>query len=250
MVVANMPKRQKNDIFRFKQFSVEHALCGMKVSTEACILGAWAPPPATAPRHILDIGTGSGLLALMLAQRFPEALVHAVELEENACRQARLNFSRSPFASRICLFEQQDVLQWNAPCLYDLIVVNPPFFASSMRPQEQRKQLATHGVESLPPQKLAARSQQLLAPQGQLVVLYPPHEMQQFEQYAKKVGLHAIQQMQIYHSEKHPLFRLITVFSKQAQQIKRIETLYIRQANQIDYHPSYTQLLRPFYVIF
>lgn len=245
-----MPARQKNTFFRFKQFTVEHGLCGMKVSTEACILGAWAPTPPSSPRYILDIGTGSGLLALMLAQRFPDAHIHAVEIEENACRQAALNFKHSPFAARIRLFEKQDVLRWSAPCLYDLIVVNPPFFASRMRPQDRRKQLATHGVDSLPPQKLAGCGSRLLAPWGHLVVLYPPHEMQQFEHYAQAAGLHPLQKLRIYHSELHPLFRLITVFGKQAVTVPKEEKLYIRQPNQIDYHPSYEELLRPFYIIF
>ncbi len=245
-----MPARTKNHFFRFKQFTVEHALCGMKVSTEACILGAWAPAPATPPTRILDIGTGSGLLALMLAQRFAQAEVHAVEIEANACRQASLNFARSPFAERLRLFEQQDVLRWEAPCLYDLVVVNPPFFASSMRPQDQRKQLATHGVDSLPPSRLAACCARLLSTEGHLVVLYPPHEMQQFEQHARASGLHPRQQLRIYHSEKHPLFRLITVFGRQPAAGKQQHTLYIRQANQTDYHPAYVELLRPFYIIF
>jgi len=128
-------------VFRFKQFEVDQADCAMKINTDGVLMGAKAWHKE--PKSILDIGTGTGVISLMLAQRFPAAVLHAVEVDEPACLRAQANFINSPFADRLqayhCSFEQL-----NTGVLYDLIVSNPPFYTRSLHNPDPRKQLAKH----------------------------------------------------------------------------------------------------------
>ena len=101
--------KMSNDYFAFKQFTVRQQRCAMKVGTDGCLVGAWAQGPLNkkhSPLTILDIGTGTGLIALMMAQRFPEALITAVDVDADAVQQARENVAASPFSSRITVVEQ------------------------------------------------------------------------------------------------------------------------------------------------
>src|SRR5690606_20167135 len=114
------------NIFRFKQFSVDQSGCGMKINTDGVLLGALATVPG--PERILDIGAGTGVISLMLAQRFPQSKVDAVEIDPSAAEAARGNFVSSPFADRLCLIEgsfQDYSTQPEAPA-YNMIVSNPP----------------------------------------------------------------------------------------------------------------------------
>ena len=122
----------------FQQFDVADDLCGMKVGTDALILGCWAGEDIEGLTRILDIGTGSGILALMLAQRHEQAVVEAVELEPDAAKQAAQNVAASPFSNRISV-HAMSVQAWTVPKV-DLVVCNPPFFLqSSQEPGAQKK---------------------------------------------------------------------------------------------------------------
>jgi tRNA1Val (adenine37-N6)-methyltransferase len=131
-----------NSYFDFKQFRIEQGNCGMKVSTDACIQGAWTPVPHGACR-ILDAGAGTGLLSLMLAQRAPEVMIDALEIDEAAAIQAGENISASAFADRIHI-HHQDVRSFQPEDQYDLIICNPPFFINSLNSPEAARNLARH----------------------------------------------------------------------------------------------------------
>ncbi|MDR0995577.1 MAG: methyltransferase [Tannerella sp.] len=159
------------DAFRFKQFLIRQDRCAMKVGTDGVLLGAWAGEGRS--RRILDVGTGSGLVALILAQRNPEAEVHALDIDEVAARQAAENASASPFAHRIkvfpCPFAAYAV---STPWKYELIVSNPPYHTEKLKSPNEKRAAARHD-EGLPLDELLNGASALLAPGGRLALVLP-----------------------------------------------------------------------------
>lgn len=132
--------------FSFKQFEVDDSRCGMKVGTDSVLLGAWTPAPVAdnARFDVLDIGTGCGLLALMIAQRFANASVTAIEIDPTAADAARENVARSPWTGRIDVLTG-DIMAVNFDRRFDLIISNPPFFKETILSPEAKRSLARHG---------------------------------------------------------------------------------------------------------
>ncbi len=130
--------------FQFKKFAVSQDHCAMKVGTDGVLLGAWA----RGGNRILDIGTGTGVIALMMAQRFPQAMIDAIEIDHGAAAQAAENAARSPFADRIHITETA-LQNFNPDIHYNIIVTNPPFFAHSLSAPETSRSLARQ-TDSLP----------------------------------------------------------------------------------------------------
>jgi len=162
-----------NPVFRFKQFTVFHDRCAMKVGTDGILLGAWAD--ITDCSQILDIGTGTGLIALMLAQRSPShTQIDAIEIDQEAYTQAKENVARSPWAGRIQIIHDS-IQTYASACLkrYDLIVANPPFFENTCL--SASRTLARHR-QSLSPIDLISAADQLLAVNGKLAIIYPTAE--------------------------------------------------------------------------
>ena len=131
-------------MFRFKQFTINDDRCAMKVGTDGVLLGAWAEVGHS--RRLLDIGSGSGLIALMAAQRCPEASVLGVEIDEEACRQARENVADSPYSQRVSIL-CQDVKNFRSDELFDCILCNPPFFTEDTLPDNPMRAQARHTSE-------------------------------------------------------------------------------------------------------
>ena len=131
-----------NEYFQFKQFTVRQDRCAMKVTTDACIFGAWIPLPVGAIRA-LDVGAGTGLLSLMLAQRFPQLQIDAIEIVHDAADQMRQNVAASPFPGRIKVFEN-DARVFAPEHRYYVLVCNPPFFATSLASPHQHRTIARH----------------------------------------------------------------------------------------------------------
>ena len=187
-----MPKNS----FTFKQFTINQDRCAMKVCTDACILGASTDVENVS--KILDIGTGTGLLSLMIAQR-TNAQIDAVEIDEDAYQQAVMNVQESVFASKIRVHHQriQDCLVEDS---YDLIISNPPFYQQSLKSADAKVNRALHTVE-LSFDDIIDSSIRLLSPNGKFVVLLPPFEMEKLIQIAKKKGLYLSKKMLIRHDE-------------------------------------------------
>lgn len=175
------------DIFRFQQFEVKHDKVGLKVGTDGVLLGAWAD--VAGAQDILDIGTGSGLIALMLAQRCAIANIHAIDIMVAASEQAIENFNASPWAENLRCFHisAQDFAEATAQ-RYDLIVSNPPYFSDGLLSGDKGRASARHAI-SLPQDELVSSVKILLRPSGRFCVILPYLEGLRFKEIAQTAGL-------------------------------------------------------------
>jgi tRNA1Val (adenine37-N6)-methyltransferase len=170
-----------NNYFKFKQFTIFHDKCAMKVTTDSVMLGAWAD--VNGVNYALDIGTGTGLLALMIAQR-TNAIIDAIEIDESACMQASENVSNSPWKKKIKIIH--DTIQHFAYLTdktYDMIISNPPYFQHSLKPPDKLRSAARH-TTSLSYDELLINTQKLLAPKGKFSVIIPAVESENFTELA------------------------------------------------------------------
>ncbi|MFY0627885.1 MAG: methyltransferase [Reichenbachiella sp.] len=232
-----------NNYFQFKQFKIIQDQCAMKVSTEACILGAWVDKAS--PRQILDIGTGTGLLSLMLAQRY-DCKVDAVELETQTSIQAKENFSNSPWRDRIRLINQ-DIQEFSESNnnVYDLVVCNPPFFQSSLKSQDAKNNMAKHETEYFNKTILVDVLLRLLSPIGSAFVLYPEDESLAFQKLIESEGFSVDKRLVIKNQLLGKVFRIILAISK--KDTKTIdEELVIR--NGEEYSVEMKDLLEDYYL--
>ena len=159
-----------NDYFQFRQFVVHQQRCAMKVGTDGTLLGAWAAAPSGQCR-ILDIGTGTGLIALMMAQRYPEAEVTGIDIDEDAVTQAVENVSLSPFSERVRIY-RQDIVNFADTIGFDAIVSNPPYFVDSLACPDDQRTIARHAV-SLTYEQLMHQVYRLLKDEGRFSVVVP-----------------------------------------------------------------------------
>lgn len=159
-------------MFQFKQFTIQQDRCAMKVGTDGVLLGAWAEGGS----HILDIGTGTGLIACMMAQRFPQAQVEGIEIDSEASEQAKENVAHSPFCRRISI-TNLSVQDYTEVCRekgirFDSIVCNPPYFSRSLKTPLQQRNLARH-ADSLPAETLFKCVKALLEQNGVFSLIIP-----------------------------------------------------------------------------
>jgi tRNA1Val (adenine37-N6)-methyltransferase len=193
-------------MFQFKQFTIEQELCAMKVGTDGVLLGAWAKG---GPR-ILDIGTGTGIIALMMAQRYPEAQVTAIDIDEGAVRQAEQNVSQSPFLGRISVL-QQAVQEHLGE--YESIVSNPPFFIDSLQAPDEQRNMARH-TATLSYAELMKATYRLLADDGEFSVVVPFDYRRRMEDEAVFVGFFPSRVCGVKTTERKPAKRYLLAFRK------------------------------------
>lgn len=208
----------------FKQFVVHDDACGMKVGTDALLLGSWAGSEMTRRggpiRQALDIGTGSGILALMVAQRFPEATVQALELEPDAAAQAESNVQRSPFSERMKVHARA-VQGWSEPA--DLVVCNPPFFHNHPKSTDRKRNLARHD-DTLPLRVLFACAKACLRDRGELALVFPEDRTEELMHTAKDLGFHLWSQVRLRATPNHPVIRSMWSWGLTAQDHPKAET--------------------------
>lgn len=239
-----MPKNS----FTFKQFTINQDRCAMKVCTDACILGASTDVENV--NNILDIGTGTGLLALMLAQK-SDAKIDAVEIDEDAYNQAIENVLASSFGTKINVFHQsiQTFIPLNGLGVYDLIISNPPFYQKSLKSIDNQVNKALHAVE-LSFEDLIDSVVRLLNIDGRFIVLLPPFEIEKLIKIAQKKGLYLSKKILIRHDDSKPIFRIIaTFFRKQVLDYKE-DTFVIHEKDGKTYSEQYRILLKDYYLIF
>ena len=235
-------------MFRFKQFALQQDRCAMKVCTDACVLGAWANLGSA--QSILDIGTGTGLLALMAAQRTASTSeIEAIEIEHLAFEQATENVGNSPFWAKIKV--RNAAVQGFAPqhAGFDYIVCNPPFYENQLPTANAAANQAHHSA-SLKHHELAEAVARLLNPDGTLGVLLPPAQSEAFELKAARVGLHPKRILFLKHNASKPIFRVLSEYCFGKTLEKTAETLDIYNTEHPDYTPAFRLLLKDFYLIF
>ena len=232
------------DFFQFKQFVVHQDRCGMKVGTDGVLLGAWAE----GGKHILDIGTGTGLIALMLAQRYQDADITGVELNEQAALQAQENVDASPFVPQITIENvpiQRFSLQPRLHGHFDSIVSNPPFY-HSLKSKNHERTLARH-TESLTFTELFEAVSLLLAPEGCFSAVIPIEQMDNFLAEAHIKGLFISRIVKVKTVETKQAKRCLVAFTKQLPTIFQEEEATIRDVDG-QYTAWYSQLTGDFYL--
>ena len=231
-------------VFTFKQFSLAHGNPGLKISTEACILGAWAH--SFAHGKILDIGTGCGLIPCMLAQSNPDVNIDAIEIHQEVATLALDNIKNSPFKNQIQVINS-DIRALSTNNSYDFIISNPPFFSNHLPATLQDKQIAIHDDE-LNFVDLIASIKKLLKPGGKFAVIYPKEVMDKFEKEMGENGLYVHQFISIFPNPKSKLLRVICLGSTNKEEIA-FENLYIKDEKN-EYTEAFKLLLNPYYLIF
>lgn len=199
-------------MFQFKQFTIQQELCAMKVGTDGVLLGAWAQ----GGQRILDAGTGTGVIALMMAQRYPEALVTAIDIDEGAVRQVQENVAQSPFVGRVrvvkeAMQEFDGVNGLNGG--YDAIVSNPPFFIDSLAAPDEQRNMARH-TTTLTYAELMQAAYRLLSDDGELSVVVPFDYRKRMEDEAIFVGFFPSRVCAVKTTERKPAKRYLLAFRK------------------------------------
>ncbi len=237
-----------NNYFQFQQFHVEQSACAMKVSTDACLLGAAAD--LTHATRLLDIGTGTGLLALMAAQRHPTVQIEAVEIDAAAAAQAAANAATSPWGGRIAVRAMSlATFAATKPAPFSHIICNPPFFRQSLRSPDAARSTARHeAADSLSFAALATFAADFLLPSGLLTVLLPPVEMRAFELVADAVGLHAATRLVVRHRPGSRPLRHITGFQRATGAVHETALIIREAADDTVYSAEFRALLAGFYL--
>ncbi|HRO42186.1 MAG TPA: methyltransferase [Flavipsychrobacter sp.] len=233
-----------NSYFQFKQFRVDQEHCAMKVSTDACIQGAWTPVSSEI-KNILDIGAGTGLLSLMMAQRNKTAHIDAIELDTNSARQAQQNFEQSEWGKRLNIIEA-DVRQYKFEKKYDLVICNPPFFVNSLLGNNEKRNVAKHTINLLFKDLFHAIVQSL-SPTGYASVLLPAMEHKEWSKLLEANNWQIFHELNIVPRVKEKPNRVISLCSSSPTNMELTEDLIIRNSTN-EYTPEFTHLLKPFYL--
>ncbi len=231
-----------SDHFQFKSFTIQQHRCAMKVGTDAILLGAWAT--AANPAAILDVGTGTGVVALMLAQRFPNAVVEAVEIDKPASCQAAENFAASPWNDRLSVTHAA-VQEFPFARRFGLIVCNPPYFHDSLKPDNHARRTARHDG-SLSSGELAGAANRLLAPDGRLSVILPADHRDAFVIETGSQGLYCVRQRLVHPTPKHPPKRILLEFSTDSSSPVVEERSMIIELTRHQYSREYIDLAKSF----
>jgi tRNA1Val (adenine37-N6)-methyltransferase len=234
-----------NTYFEFKQFRINQDSCAMKVGTDGVLIGAWASVEKA--MRMLDVGTGTGLISLMLAQRNKHAQIKAVEIDENAAKQASENFKESPWGDRIELLNIPIQKAGNEE-KFDLIVSNPPFFIESQKAPDKQRTTARH-TDTLSFKDLLEAVKNLLNTNGRFAVVYPHAEGELFAQEAKKQGLFLNRICKVYPTPTKPVRRLLMEFSFQETELLE-EEMILEMGKRHDYSKEYIALTKDFYLKF
>ena len=253
--------------FRFKQFFIEDSKCAMKVGTDGVLLGAWTPIDRFSDRiqvesclegakntkyRILDVGTGSGLIARMLMQRCPEAVVEGIDIDKAAVEQAREN-GVNAFCSSL-----QEWQMVNGKCpdgtLYDLIVSNPPYFQNSLKNPDKGRELARH-TDSLPFEELIKHSTRLLRKEGQVALILPAEAEEEIRMIAARYSLYCTRVTRVYSKVGKPARRVLMAFERVQSTEYRIQTelpfqddVLVLEDEKGGRSAAYSELTKDFYL--
>jgi tRNA1Val (adenine37-N6)-methyltransferase len=249
-----------NTFFQFKKFIVHQAHTSMKVCTDACLFGAWTAHDQELinAKSILDIGTGTGLLSLLLAQANNNATITAVEIEEAAATEAVSNFKSSPWADQLNLVHDaiQDYSN-HANTVYDIIITNPPFYEGDLESPDENKNTAAHST-ALPWKVLIENATKLLSEGGSFYVLVPTLRAYTMQKLCDNNGLQLVAEVLVHNTAKNLPIRAMQKFVKlhagqidtektnDIPQVKRTK-IFIKDADN-NYSPEFIALLKDYYL--
>lgn len=237
----------RNSYFQFKQFRIVQERSAMKVGMDGVLLGAWVN--ALGVDQILDIGTGAGLIALMLAQKNALAEIDAIEIDSDACNEAAFNVQQSDWSSRIklfCLSFQEFAAETEKK--YDLIVSNPPFFGNGVKAPDETRAQARH-ADALPLDVLISGAAKLLNENGQIALILPTEQLQEIKNLAEINGLFLSRLCRVKPNPVRPEFRILIELCNRPTTLQE-ETLMIEFERHHDYTPEYRELTKEFYLKF
>lgn len=230
--------------FQFRRFTVRHDASSMPVGTDGVLLGAWADVEGAS--HILDIGTGSGLIALMAAQRAPHAQVEAIDVDGPSVEQAQQNVQASPFARRIVVC-QADVRTFSPMGgLFDHILSNPPFFVNDVLPPDERRSTARN-ASALPAHSLMEAATRLLADDGRLSVVLPSSSQATFVGLGLERGLYLTRCLRVRTVTRKPPKRVLLEFARLRPSLPTCEEMVLQEADGTR-SPAYASLTQDFYL--
>ncbi len=233
-------------MFSFKQFSVEQDRTAMKIGTDGVLLGAWTPIENN-PFSILDIGTGTGIIALMLAQRSSAEQIDALEIDEEAYEQATDNFENSPWNDRLfCFHAGLDEFVEEPEDEYDLIVSNPPFYSEDYKSNDEQRDLARF-QDAMPFEDLIEAAALLLSENGIFTVIIPFKEESTFLALAKEYELFPLKITRVKGTPTTEMKRSLLAFGRKETPNFPIDELIIETARHI-YTPEYIALTKDFYL--
>jgi tRNA1Val (adenine37-N6)-methyltransferase len=238
---------RQSKVFQFKQFSVDQSGCAMKINTDGVLLGVLAD--ADHPQAILDIGTGTGVIALMLAQRFKDAKIDAVEVDQAAAETAGRNFQNSPFANRLNIYPLgfAEFFEQNPGKKYDLIVSNPPFYINSLKSPEAKRELAKH-ADKLFFEELLLSASKHLQESGILCMILPEDTAEMVNTLAAKHKLNLQKKGFIYSFSESKPHRVVVGYS--LKEVPVIISKFVIYKSVGNYSEEYINLLRPYFIAF
>lgn len=232
--------------FHFKQFSIEQDRCAMKIGTDGVLLGAWAPV-TNKPFSVLDIGTGTGVIALMLAQRSSAAQIDAVEIDEDAYEQATDNFENSPWSDRLfCYHAGLDEFVEEPEDEYDLIVSNPPFYTEDYKTENEQRDTARF-ADAMPSEDLIEAADLLLSENGIFAAIIPFKEEENFLALAAAYELYPVKITHVKGTSTTEIKRSLLAFTRIKTIDFPIDELIIETERHI-YTPKYRALTKDFYL--
>lgn len=233
-----------NSYFQFKRFTVRHDKCAMKVGTDGVLLGAWTNVAAC--KNILDVGTGTGLIALMIAQR-STARIDAIDMDADACLQASENVASSPFASSIHVYHRSfKEYATTTTYRYDLIVSNPPFFADSLKCPDSQRSMARH-TDTLCLDDLIGGCLPLLTSEGRIALILPSDREKELVRISTKNKLHILQRTDVIPTPGALPKRLLVELSPSPLQLSTSHTLTLEKSRH-QYTQEYKALTQDYYL--
>lgn len=232
--------------FTFKNFEVLQDKCAMKVGTDSVLLGAWCPLD-NKPHTVLDIGAGTGILSLMLAQRSDAYQIDAIEIDENAYEQCVSNFENSPWADRLfCFHAGLDEFVDEPEDEYDIIISNPPFYSEDYKTADAQRDLARF-QEAMPFEDLVEAADLLLSENGIFAVIIPFKEEERFMDLCAEVELFPIKVTRVKGSPTTPIVRSLLAFKRYELSVLEADELVV-EITRHEYTDEYIELTKDFYL--
>lgn len=237
----------QKSFFKFKQFSINQSVSAMKVGTDGVLIGAWAESNNVS--QILDIGSGTGLISLMLSQRFPNSSILGIELDRDAYIESIENVARSSWGERIDIVNQSiQAFAQTCETTYGLIVSNPPFFQTQYRPESESRSRARHN-DTLSFADLLTSAKKLLASDGRFCFVIPAESQSEIESLCKEMDLCMAKKCMVYPTPHKPAKRILYSISKQKIETDT-EAIVVESHGRHQYSQEYKNLTKDFYLAF